>query len=97
MKLYLDSDFRCHFTDDGTMRPFETDMLDGKCKEYIEGYRIVPDGETWTAEDGTVYKGFMFCPAVEIGTLEYAQRQYDADMAAAADMIEALNILGVSE
>lgn len=79
MKLYLDSDFRCHLTDGGGMRPFETDLLDGKCKEYVEGYRIVPDGETWTAEDGTVLRGFLFCPAVEIGTLEYAQRQYEAD------------------
>lgn len=81
MKLYLDSDFRCHLTDGGGMSPFETDLLDGKCKEYVEGYRIVPDGETWTAKDGTVLRGFLFCPAVEIGALEYAQRQYEADEA----------------
>lgn len=39
MKLYLDSEFKCHITNDGTMREIDTDAFDGKCKEYIEGFK----------------------------------------------------------
>lgn len=39
MKIYLDSDFKCHTESDGTMREIETDCFDGKCKEYIEGFK----------------------------------------------------------
>ena len=48
--VYLDSDYKCHVTDDGTMRSYETDFFDGKCREYIEGYRIIPEGETWVKD-----------------------------------------------
>lgn len=40
--IYLDSDYKCHLTDDGTMTAIETDAFDGKCDTYIEGYRFVP-------------------------------------------------------
>lgn len=63
MKLYLDSDFRCHLTDDGTMRSVETDFFDGKAAPFIEGYRFVPAGESWTRADGTVFRGLMIAPA----------------------------------
>lgn len=39
MKIYLDNEFKCHTTNDGTMREIETDFFDGKCVEYIEGYK----------------------------------------------------------
>lgn len=97
MIIYLDSDFRCHLTDDGTMRPVETDFFDGKCKTYIEGFRYVPDGESWTRADGRVFTGEMISAAEDYAALEKAQAQYEADMAAAADMQTALDILGVTE
>lgn len=59
MTVYLDSDFRCHLTDDGTMTAVETDAFDGKEKAYIEGFRYVPDGEVWTRSDGVEFQGLM--------------------------------------
>ena len=79
MKIYLDSDFRCHLTDDGTMKEAETDFFDGKCAAFIEGYRFVPAGETWTRSDGVVFHGEMITSAEDYARLEKAQRQYEAD------------------
>ena len=63
MTIYLDADFVCHLTDDGTMRAVETDLFDGKEKAYIEGYRYIPDGESWTNEKGITFRGIMVSPA----------------------------------
>ena len=79
MKIYLDSDFRCHLEADGDMRPVETDFFDGKCAAFIEGYRFVPDGESWTREDGEVFRGCMIAPAESYGALAKAQAQFEAD------------------
>ncbi len=94
--VYIDNDCRCHLTNDGSMRPVETDFFDGKCAAFIEGYRFVPSGERWTRDDGTVFSGEMITAAVDYSMLAAAQAQYEADMAA-ADMQEALEILGVTE
>lgn len=84
MTIYLDSDFRCHLTDDGTMKAVETDVFDGREKAYIEGYRYVPEGETWTRADGVQFRGLMVAPAkdynrvmvdVAIGYLDDAQAE----------------------
>jgi hypothetical protein len=77
--IYLDSDFRCHLENDGTMTAVETDVFDGKCSEYIEGYRYVPDGETWTRADGVEFHGEMIAPAEDYGALAKAQAQYELD------------------
>ena len=61
--IYLDNDFVCHITNDGTMREVQTDVFDGQADEYIKGYRFVPQGETWTREDGTEFHGLMIVPA----------------------------------
>ena len=63
MKIYLDSDFRCHLTNDGTMQAVETDVFDSKERAYIEGYRYVPEGQTWTRSDGVEFHGLMVAPA----------------------------------
>lgn len=63
MKIYLDSDYICHITDDGTMQAVETDVFDGKADAYIQGYRYVPEGETWTRADGAQFRGLMIAPA----------------------------------
>ena len=60
--IYLDSDFKCHVTDDGTFASFETDFFDGKCDTFIEGYRFVPAGEVWTRPDDVVFAGEMVAP-----------------------------------
>lgn len=36
--IYIDSEFKCHVTNDGTMTAVETDFFDGKCDTFIEGY-----------------------------------------------------------
>ena len=98
--IYLDSDFKCHTTDDGTMTPVETDFFDGKCDTLLEGYRFVPAGEIWTREDGTVFQGEMIAPWNPCEKLDTAQREYERERYLAiaeelADAREALAMLGV--
>lgn len=90
MKVYIDSDYRCHATDTSSMRPVETDFFDGKCAAFIEGYRFVPAGESWTRADGAVFQGEMIAPAEDYSGLEKAQRQYEADEAAHLSELGAL-------
>jgi hypothetical protein len=81
MIIYLDADFACHLTDDGTMRTVETDFFNGKCAAYIEGFRYVPAGETWTRPDGAVFGGEMISPTEDYNALLKAQGQYELDEA----------------
>ena len=99
--IYIDSDFKCHVTDDGTFSSFETDFFDGKCDTFVEGYRFVPFGESWTRPDGVVFHGEMVAPWKDWRELDEAQRvyekeQYTAMEAELADARAALEILGVS-
>lgn len=77
--IYLDSDFRCHLTDDGTRQSVETDCFDGKCDTYIEGYRFIPSGSTWTRDDGEVFTREMAAPADDWKTLDDIQREYERE------------------
>ena len=43
--IYIDSDFKCHVSDDDAMAAVKTDVFDGKCDTYIEGFRFVPAGK----------------------------------------------------
>lgn len=61
--IYLDSEFICHLSNDGTMREVQTDVFDGQPDEYIKGYRFIPEGETWTRADGVQFTGLMVAPA----------------------------------
>ena len=79
MRIYIDNDFRCHLANDGTMRAVETDFFDGKCAAFIEGYRFVPSGESWTRDDGAVFVGQMISAAEDYPALAKAQAQYEAD------------------
>jgi hypothetical protein len=65
MIIYLDSDFRCYTDYADGRQTVETDFFDGKSREYIEGYRYVPDGQTWTRSDGTQFTGLMVAPAID--------------------------------
>lgn len=79
--IYIDSDFKCHITNDGTMTAVEASIFDGKCDTFIEGYRFVPAGESWTRSDGTVFTGEMIAPWKPYSELAAAQAQYEADQA----------------
>lgn len=87
MTIYIDHDYKCHVTDDGTMTAVETDAFDGKCETYIEGYRFVPAAQTWTRDDGVEFAGEMISPWRPWAELDAAQREYErqqlADMRAA--------------
>lgn len=100
--IYIDTDYKCHLTDDGTMTAVGTDFFDDKCDTYIEGYRLVPEGKTWTREDREEFPGRMIAPWRDYAELDAAQREYEREQLAAlkaqnADMAAALEVLGVSE
>lgn len=91
--VYYDSSFKCHTRDDGTMTPLETAFFDGKCDALVECYRIVPEGENWRREDGTVFTG-MIAPWKPLDGANRAQREYERQLL--SEYAEALKELGVT-
>ena len=82
MKIYLDNDFKCHAKPAEGLRAFDVPFFDGKCKRFIEGYRYVPQGETWMREDGVVFSGEMLAPFEDYAVLDAAQREYERQLLA---------------
>lgn len=95
MTIYIDADYRCHVTAVEGLRAVETEAFAGRCRRYIEGYRFIPAGETWTRSDGQVFAGEMIAPAEDSRLLEAAQAAYEEAQAENADALAALNVLGV--
>ena len=98
MKIFIDSDYKCHVAPADDLNAVETDAFDGKCDAYIEGYRYIPDGETWTRPDGAVFHGEMIAPWRDWRDLDEAQRAYERERYAAmeaelADARAALELL----
>ena len=60
--IFVDSNFKCHVANDGTMTAVETDYFDGKCDAYIEGY---------------CHKDDQFYPWIDSSVQEAAQQDYD--------------------
>lgn len=78
MMVYIDAEYRCHTSNpDGEYRAVETDFFGEKCDEMIEGYRLVPAGETWARDDGEIFAGEMLAPWKDYGALDAAQREYE--------------------
>lgn len=101
MTIHIDNDYKCYVSAADGRRAVETSLFDGKCAEWIESFRFVPAGETWTREDGEVFTGMM-APWKDLGEAYAAQAAYfeqllAASQAQAADMQAALNVLGVTE
>lgn len=101
MTIYLDNDYKCHVSAADGRRAIETDFFDGKCDEWIESFRYVPEGETWTRGDGEVFTN-MTAPWKDLREAYAAQAAYVEQLlstaqAQAADMRAALNVLGVTE
>lgn len=92
--IYIDSEFKCHTVNDGTMTAVETDAFDGKCAAFVEGYRFVPNGESWTRSDGVVFHGEMISPWKDYAELDNAQREYERQLL--AEYAEALSVVGVN-
>lgn len=64
--IYIDFDYRCHVTNDGTMTAVETDFFDGKCDTFVEGY-------CYDTRNGYV----QIYPVKPFGELDAAQREYE--------------------
>lgn len=97
MTIYIDSDYKCHTSAGEGLTAVETDAFDGKCRQFIEGYRFVPAGENWTREDGQVFYGEMIAPWRDYGILAELQALYEEEQTRQTDMASALEILGVNE
>ena len=86
MTIYIDSDYKCYVSAAEGRRAVETDAFNGKCPEWIESYRFVPEGETWMRGDGEVFNGEMVTPwkdlseayIAQIAYLERQNAQYEA-------------------
>ena len=77
--IYIDSDFKSYVTSGEGLTPIETDAFDDKCNIYIQGYRFIPAGQTWTRADGVVFTGEMIAPWKPWAELDTAQREYERE------------------
>lgn len=77
MIIYVDTEYKCHVADDGSMTEVEEEFFDNKCDTFVEGYRRVPAGAEYK---GTVATGTMIFPWVDYEVLDAAQRQYERDL-----------------
>lgn len=76
MTIYIDSDYKCYTSASDGRKAVETNFFDGKCPEWIESFRFVPVGETWTREDGEVFIGEMLAPWKDLSEAYAAQAAY---------------------
>ena len=79
MTIYIDADYKCYTATADGLTAVETDVFDGMCAAYIEGYRFVPAGATWTRPDGVVFQGEMVSPWKPWLELDAAQRAYEQE------------------
>ena len=79
MTIYIDKDFRCFAEPGEGMEAVETGFFDGKAPGYIDGYRFIPAGHSWTGEDGTVYRGEAAFPVTDWEALDKIQREYERE------------------
>ena len=81
-KIYVNPiTFECHATKpDDTFLEIETKYFDDKCDAFIEGYRFIPHGESWTRSDGIVFKGKSIAPFKPYNELDDAQREYEMQL-----------------
>ena len=77
MIIYLDKDYKCHVTNDGSMIEVETPFFNEKCETFIEGYRYVPAGHIWSRHDGIQFHGEMIAPWKNYNELAQAQTLYE--------------------
>lgn len=77
--IYIDSEFKCHVTPGEGLTPIKTDAFDNKCNIYIQGYRFIPEGQTWTRDDGVIFTGEMIAPWKPWAELDAVQREYERE------------------
>lgn len=79
MKIYLDKDFKCYTENDGTRKEYDVSFFDGKCKEFIEGFVFVPEGETLSNKNGE-FHGIMISAWKPYSELNSAQIVYERQL-----------------
>lgn len=89
MKIYIDSEFHCHTSNDGAMREVDCEFFNNKCDEFVEGYMFIPSGESFGE-----FTGEMIAPWKPYEELAQAQAEYEHEQV--TEMTEALRILGVT-
>ena len=92
MKICIDAERKCHASGDGS--GVEVAFFDGKCEAFLEGYRYIPQGETWTREDGKVFRGEMVAPWKPYAQLDRLQREHERRLL--AEYAQALETVGVT-
>ena len=90
MTIYIDADFKCHTSPADGLTAVETDAFDGKCRQFIEGYRFVPAGQRWTREDGQSFYGEMVAPWRDYAILSEFQEVAQEEQAKATEEIAAI-------
>lgn len=90
MTIYIDIDYKCHVSDDGTRRAFDVPFFDGKCDEFIAGYQYVPPGERLIMPNGEFFWGEMISPWRDYRELAEIQSAADRVQAQADEEIEIL-------
>ena len=90
MTIYIDRDYKCHTSPADGLTAVETDAFDGKCRQYIEGYRFVPARKSWEREGGEVFTGEMIAPWRDYAILAELQAIYEEEQAKAVEEIAAL-------
>ena len=76
MTIYINNDYKCYVSTADGRRAVETELFDGKCPEWIESYRFVPEGETWVKPNGEMFRGEMVSPWKDLGEAYAAQASY---------------------
>lgn len=92
MKIYIDSNYKCHALPGEGLREFDVPFFDGKCQTFIEGYRYVPEGERWVKPNGEFFQGEMISPWKDYSILAAAQAAYEEGQAqggGSAELLEA--------
>ena len=90
MIIYIDTDYKCHTSPGKGLTAVETDAFNGKCRQYIEGYRFVPNGGIWVRDDGEVFEGEMVAPWRDYELLAEFQTIYEEEQAKAMEEIAAI-------
>ena len=90
MTIYIDKDYKCHTSPADGPTAVETDAFNGKCRQYIEGYRFVPNGGIWVRDDGEVFEGEMVAPWRDYELLAEFQAIYEEEQTQAMEEIAAI-------
>ena len=92
MKVYIDSEFKCHVSPGEGLREVEVSFFDNKCNEFVEGYRYIPSGSVWIREDGVEFAGEMISPWKDYNELAMEQLDYLTEKMAEAPSTDEITI-----